>query len=405
MGSARCLAVMFLICILSLLLSGCFKRSPYAIAERYVDYLQRYEYVKCYSLLSSTDRAERTLRQFLTEIPLGPDVSPIWFRPILHSIRFELGDEHRNPDGTSAYVPVRITAPDLVLWERTLDAEAGSDGSPGADGSLLTGAYPTVSYADKIFLVKENGNWRVLTGFAGRDRIRAQHHLAMLNFYNDRLDQAIAEFHSMIDQLDQLPGTGNLTLAAQFRVELAAVTNVKAEVPAAVAYSANLKFDKVVMRMSEERVPAIFGEITNGGDRPIDQLHLAVTWYQGRGKDLRALQREEHPIVVTPIQFTDFSRQVIPFLPGEKRHFGFILTAPPEVQQSATPYVSIASLVFSQIPAPLPKLDAASALQARPFQKPEDATPSPPVASAVPSSASAPVAEHFETNSQRKNHH
>jgi len=42
---------------------------------------------------------------------------------------------------------------------------------------------------------------------------------------------------------------------------------------------------------------------------------------------------------------------------------GFILSAPPEVQQNATPYVTVASLAFAQIPAPLPKLTISQAPQ------------------------------------------
>jgi hypothetical protein len=389
------LLVVFLISVPSLLLSGCFRRSPLGTAERYVESLQQFNYAKCYSLLSTQDRAERPLHQFLTEIPLAPDVSPIWFRPILHVMHFELGDEHRNPDGVTAYVPVRITTLDLPLWERTLDANAGSDGSPSqlAQRSLATGAYPTITYVDKIFLVKDYHHWRITAGFAARDRVFDRHRQAMRNFYEGRLDDATVQLHSMIAELEQLPGTGNLGVAMRLRAELAEVGKVRSEMPVATAYGgAKLKLNGVAMRMAEERVPAIFGEITNAGDRAIDQLSLAVTWYQGRGRNLKAVQREEHSIVITPIEFTDFSRQAIPFLPGEKRQFGFILSAPPEVQQNAIPYVTVGSLAFTQIPAPLPRLDTASTAEApHSGDKPVRAAASP-AASAAPSSAPSLVA-------------
>jgi hypothetical protein len=152
------------------------------------------------------------------------------------------------------------------------------------------------------------------------------------------------------------------------------------------------------MRMAEQRVPAIFGDITNTGNRPIDELKLAVTWYQGRGQNLKAVQREEHSIVVTPIEFTDFSRQVIPFLPGEKRQFGFILSAPPEMQENAAPYVTVAWLAFTQIPAPLPKLDPAAISRVpHPVDKPDHAIASPAPTAAVLSSNPSPVAAHSDT--------
>jgi hypothetical protein len=399
-----CLLLSLLTALSSLLLSGCYRRSPRGIAERYIENLQQFNYAKCYSLLSTQDRADRSLRQFLTEIPLAPDVSPIWFRPILHVMRFELGDEHRNPDGTTAYVPVRITALDLPLWERTLDAKAGSGGSPGqlAHHSLAAGSYPKVVYDDKIFLVKDSHHWRIMAGFVARDRVLERHRQAMLDFYQGRWDQVIAQLNSMISELEQLPGTGNLGLANRLRAELAEVSKVKAQIPAAAAYGAKLKLDGVAMRMAEDRVPAIFGDITNAGNRPIDELTLAVTWYQGRDKNLKVVQREEHPIVVTPIEFADFIRPVIPFLPGEKRQFGFILNAPPQVQQNATPYVAVASLAFTQIPAPLPKLDTPASSQTQhPSAKPVHAAASPAITSAVPS----PVTSRPESATRHGHHH
>jgi hypothetical protein len=355
----------FFISFSSLVLPGCLRRSPYGVADRYINNLQQFKYTKCYSLLSEQDRADRPLHQFLTEVPLAPDVSPIWFRPILHVMRFELGTEHRNPDGSSAYVPVRITAPNLALWERTLNANAGIEGSLSqlASRSLATGAYPTVTYEDKIFLVKENRHWRVLAGFTARDRVLERRRRAMLDFYKGQLDQAIAQFNMLVNKLEQLPGTGNLGLAGRMRAEAANMTKLRADSAALRAYSAKLELGQVAMRMALERVPAIFGEVTNAGDKPIDELGLAVTWYQGRDKNLKLVEREEHSVVVTPIEFTDFTRQVIPLLPGERRQFGFILSAAPEVQQEATPYVSVASLAFTEIPAPLPRLRAASNLE------------------------------------------
>jgi len=399
------LLVVFLIFVPSLLLSGCFRRSPLGTAERYVESLQQFNYAKSYSLLSTQDRADRSLHQFLTEIPLAPDVSPIWFRPILHVMHFELGDEHRNPDGVTAYVPVRITTLDLVLWERTLEANAGSDGSPSqlAQRSLATGAYPTITYVDKIFLVKDYHHWRIMAGFAARDRVLDRHRQAMRNFYEGRLDDATAQLQSMIAELEQLPGTGNPGVAVRLRAELAEAGKVRSEMPVATSYGgAKLKLNGVAMRMAEERVPAIFGEITNAGGRAIDELSLAVTWYQGRGKNLKAVQREEHSIVITPIEFTDFSRRAIPFLPGEKRQFGFILSAPPEVQQNATPYVTVDSLAFTQIPAPLPKLNEAEAPHSG--DKPVRAATSP-AASAAPSSAPSLVAARPEPGPLPDDHH
>jgi hypothetical protein len=379
--------IWFLLSLCSLVFSSCFRRSPYWVAERYVENLEQFNYVECYSLLSVQDRTDRSLQQFLTEIPLAPDVSPIWFRPILNVMRFELGEEYRTHDGMIASVPVRVTAPDLPLWERTLDALGASDGSPSglAQRSLANGSYAAVTYQDEIFLIQEHRDWRIKADFAARDHVLERHRQAMRDFYAGRLDLVMSELNSLINELEQSQGTGNLGLAARFQTELAEVRKIKDEEGAAAAYGAKLKLDKVAMRMAEERLPAIFGDVTNAGNRAIDELRLSVTWYQGRGKSLQVLQREEHSIVVTPIEFTDFTRQVIPFLPGETRQFGFILNAPSEIQQNATPYVTIASIGFTEIPAPLPRLEASSTSQA-PDSGDEQVRRTAPIAPLSPSS-------------------
>ena len=352
----------------SLLFVGCFRRSPDWVAQRYIENLKQFNYAKCYSLLSAQDRADRSFQQFLTEIPVAPDVSPVWFRPILQVTRFELGREYAIHQGTIVSVPVKVTTPDLPLWERTLDALGKNDGSPAelAQRSLASGSFPEVSYEDEIFLTKENHQWRIKAALPSRERVLESHREAMVDFYAGRLDRSMNALHYLISELKQAQGTGNRGLAARFQAELVEIGTIKHDEGAAAAYEAKLKLDKVAMRMAEERVPAIFGDVTNAGNKPIDELRLAVTWYQGRGKNLQVVQREEHSIVVTPIEFTDFTRQVIPFLPGETRPFGFILEAPPEVQQNATPYVTIASISLTEIPAPLPRLETVSSPQAPP---------------------------------------
>ena len=67
----------------------------------------------------------------------------------------------------------------------------------------------------------------------------------------------------------------------------------------------------------------------------------------GRGSDLKMIHREEHSVVLTPIEFTGFTQPVIPLMPGESRPVGFILSAPQEVQQKASPYVTISTIALA----------------------------------------------------------
>jgi tetratricopeptide (TPR) repeat protein len=355
------LAVAIAFCMLAL--GGCTWRLPHGVAEQYIADLQAFNYAACYKALAEQDRKDRALKDFLAEIPLAPDVSPLWFKPILHNTHYELGEVHRNADGTTAYVPVKVTAPDLPLWERTLDAAAGFDGS-GADTalrSLDTGDYPKWTYDDRIVLAKEHHRWRVVAGFAMKDRVADTRREAMVDFQEHKYDKAIAAYGQMMATLDKLDATGAMGLAARYRRELADIENAKAQLAETDAYVPKLKLTDVAMKMSDERVPAIFGKVINAGDKPIDDIELAVTWYEGRGKDLRAAYTEKHPVFLTPIEFTDFTRSVLPLVPGQEQTFGFILIAPVEVQQDGSPYVTVSSITFAQSKAPLPKIIGASA--------------------------------------------
>ena len=389
---------------LMLALTGCARRSPQGIAQRYIDSLMQFNYADCYHLMTDEDRRVRPLPQFLTEIPLAPDVSPVWFRPILHNMHFTLGTVERNPDGISAFAPLRVTMPDLPLWERTLDAASAADqaSTAAAERALDIGDYPRLTFDDMIFLAKEHHHWRVVGGFAERDRVVDQHREAIIEYHEHAFDRAAATYESMIASLDHQLGTGSRGLAARYQAELEVILKVRAQIPQSTAYIPRVKLSGAAMKMSEERMPAIFGSVTNTGGRALDEVQLAVTWYSGRGKDLRVVHRELHPVVVTPLEFTNFTRPVIPLLAGETRSFGFLLSAPPPIEQEAAPYVTVSSLAFTQSPAPLPKppspaARAAASPPARPAPRlsagarsnPGSSPPSPTPAAQASSSINA----------------
>src|SRR5579871_2201930 len=155
-------------CALTMLASAC-GQSPHRLAARYLADLQQFNYPACYATLTDEDRAARPLKQFLVEIPLAPDVDPIWFRAILFSTRYEIGEAR--VDGERAVVPVKVTMPDLTLWERTIDAKAGPQDSlnAAADRSLQVGDYPKLRFEDALVMIKEQHQWRVRADFARRD--------------------------------------------------------------------------------------------------------------------------------------------------------------------------------------------------------------------------------------------
>jgi hypothetical protein len=352
-GSLRLFAVALVNA--ALLLAGC-GQSPQRLATRYLADLQQFNYPACYATLTDEDRAARRLKQFLTEIPLAPDVDPIWFRAILFSTRYEVGQPQVN--GERAVVPVKVTMPDLTLWERTIDAKAGPQDSlnAAADKSLETGLYPKLRFEDALVMVKEQHEWRVVADFPHRDLIRDGNRDAVGIYHKLDYPAAAAADQALIAQLDKWEFSGSRGIEFFLKRKLKAIEDIQAAIPAAHAYVSRLVLSDVAVKMSEARVPAIFGRITNAGDRAVDEARLTVTYYAGRGAQQKLLYQESHSVVVTPIEFSGFIRPVLPFVPGETRDIGFELVAPAQVQQQSEPSLTVGSIVFTQSKVPLPSL-------------------------------------------------
>jgi hypothetical protein len=337
-----------------LVIAGCARRAPHGIAERYLE---------SYAFLSAQDRKERTYAEFLTEIPLAPEVTPAWFRQVLHHTHYELGPEQRSADGLTAEVPVRITAPDLILWERTLDAANPSGQADPARvlRSLDLGNFPKRIYDDPIFLVREHHHWRIAAGFDQRDAVVEQHHDALRKYYLEpHYDKAVAVWRQMTAALEGQAATGSRGLADQYSRELRQLEQLAEMQKDLASLSRGLNLSGVAMKMSDERSPGIFGTLRNNSGRPIDAVAITVTWYTGRGKTLKAVYTEEHPVVVMPLEFTDFERPIVPLLPGESRDFGFVTLAPPEIQQTAAPYVAIGAAASTPSWIPVPRVNTAT---------------------------------------------
>jgi hypothetical protein len=338
-----------------LALGGC-GQSPKNLAASYLGDLQQFNYPACYAMLTAHDRAARTLKQFLGEIPMAPGVDPVWFRAILFNTRYEVGEPQ--VAGERAVVPVKVTMPDLPLWERTIDATVGPNESANAaaDHSLQTGNYPKLTFEDAVVLVKEQHRWRVLADFARRDLMMDRHREVVAIYHSEDWPKADAAYQALLAALAKEPFTGSRGLEFFFRRELKAIEDIQGQLPASRAYIPKLVLSDVSVKESEARVPAIFGRITNAGDRGVDDVRMTVTWYAGRDTRRKVLYQESHNVIVTPIEFTGFSVAVLPFAPGETRNFGFELVAPPEIQQGSEPNLVVSSIIFSQAKAPLPKL-------------------------------------------------
>jgi len=365
------------------MLAGCGNASK-KVATDYLTDLQMFGYREIYSMLSHSDQIDRPIEDFVKEIPMAPDVTSDWFKAVLQKTQYEPGEPKMGDD--KAIVPVKVTAVDLALWERTIDAGVGSNGSADADAqkSLSNGTYPKVTYDDAIVMVKEGGDWKVLVDYPARDKIKKMHKDAVELYHKHDYDKAIAAYQDLLAACDKEQATGIPGLRFLYANELKDIQNIKAQIPEAQVYIPKLALSEVDMKMAASRVPGIFGKITNSGDKAIDGVQMTVTYYEGKGKRKKSVYTEDHDAVVTPLEFTNFSRAVLPLVPGETRNFGFKLNAPTEIQQKANPDLAVTSIVFTQSSAPLPKPPVPTPMPA--------ASPGAPAAGAPSAGGPAPAA-------------
>lgn len=370
--------------IASVVVVGCTGKTPQHTAQSYLEALKLYNYPAAYQLLSHQDQLDRTMDQFLTQIPLAPDVSRDWFKTVLHATDFQIGDA--KVEGDKGDVVVKVTRPDLALWERTINATMGPNDSASsiAQKQVNDQTFPKLVYEDNIVVTKVGDDWRVFVDFPAKERTAKMRKDAIEAFHKYDYDKAISIYQNAIAELDKEPATGNAGLKFLYNREMQTIQNVKNQLPESQAYIPKIGLTDVDMKMAASRVPGIFGKLTNSGDKAIDEIQFTVTYYEGKGAKKKSVYSETHTPVATPLEFTDFVRPVMPFVPGETRTFGFRLTAPPDVQQKATPDLNVSQIVFTQSSAPLPKPPPT------PEASPSASPGAPPAASGSPAAAAEP---------------
>ncbi|HSU91184.1 MAG TPA: hypothetical protein VLI44_07030 [Sporolactobacillaceae bacterium] len=344
----------------ALFAAACQGHTPQRAANEYLANLKLYNYPAAYQALSHQDQVDRTIDQFLTDVPMAPDVNKDWFKAVLRAYDYKVGDAKTEAD--KAIVTVSVTRPDLALWERTVDASVSGETTPDsiAQKNLTENTEPKVTYDDNIVMVNQGGDWRLLYNFPFKENIRKEHKDAVDLYHKHDYDKAIAAYQKIIDELDKDQSTGNAGLKFQYGRELAAIQNSQKQLSDAQAYVPKIVLSDVDLKMSASRVPGIFGKMTNSGDKALDEVQFTVTYYEGKGKNKKAVLTEIHTPVATALEFTNFARPVLPFVPGETRNFGFKLTAPTDVQMKTSPDLTVTSIVFTQSNAPLPKPAAPS---------------------------------------------
>ncbi len=380
-----------------LLIAGCAKApppgpDPKAAAETYLAALKAGDYQTCYRMLAESDLLHGSLDEFLSNVPMAPNADRRWFRRLESATQYRVGTPLNRK--SEVIVPVNVTTPNLVPWERMLGERDKDKIQASAGKELYDGRYPRLSYPDQIVMVMEAGEWHVLAGFAQRARIERLHQQALAAYHDFDYDKALSFYRQILDRLDKGVFTASGELSRRFSMEMKTVEAARAGRPAADAYRPKLIIKNVTTKPALSGGVGMFGQITNSGERALDQVELTVTYYSNDGKPIHD---ERHTPIATPLEFTDFDLPIVPFGPGQTRDFGVTLKAPPDIAQEGQPRASVSGVIFSEFSEALaapPKLTGSPQRPGRttaPGGPGPSATPSP---APTPSAAPAPSPGH-----------
>ncbi len=322
---------------------------PAAAARKYLVALKSGDYQTCYGMLTEHDLAHGSLGDFLAGIPLAPEVDQRWFKPIEAVTDYSVGPAERHDD--LVILPVRITTPNLVLWERML---GGADQNrktiqDKAQKQLDDRTFPRLDYEDRMVMALEGDEWRVLAGFETRAQIRALHNQALAAYHLLDYAKALGLYRKMVERLGHSEFTGRNELAQRLSVEMKRVEAASGTGLAAQAYIPHLVLKNVATKPALSGSPGMFGEMVNSGDRALDQVNLTVSYYTPGGK---LIYTERHTPFALPLRFADFDLPLVPFAPGSTRKFGIALRAPMDVQQQSKAVVNVSGVILSQAPGP-----------------------------------------------------
>ena len=343
-----------------LLIAGCAKPppaaprpDPKAAARTYLAALKIGDYQTCYQMLAKRDRDHSSMDEFLSDIPMAPSVERRWFAPIENATEYQV----RRPfsRGDEMIVPVNVTTPNLVIWERMLGAlnQTRPEIRTKAERQLSSGGYPRLSYADQLVLVEQEQEWHLVAGFDQKEQITRLRDEALGAYHAFDYDRALSLYRQVMERLEKAPFSGSGGLSRALGDEMKAIEAARANAPAARLYLSKVVLKNVVTKPAQSGASGIFGQITNSGERALDQVELTVSYGPEPGKPVYS---EKHVPISTPLEFTDFDMPIVAFGPGQTRDFGILLKAPPPIQEHDKPSVTVTGLIFSAAPALSPKL-------------------------------------------------
>ncbi|HLH78204.1 MAG TPA: hypothetical protein VKV28_15475 [Candidatus Binataceae bacterium] len=338
-----------------LTLASCARSGPRQAAQQYLLALKTGATARCYAMVSEPERDKLTEHAFSSAPPLAPDVPARWFGPLERVTQYR-SEPSRMVRGM-VVVPVAITTPNLVLWQRML----ANDGPPTTgliEEQLNNQRYPLLSYTDFMVMVKEHHRWHLVGGFPIQARAAQLRQQAVLAYHNYDFARAAALYHQILALLTEAPFSGSQGLALRYQRESSLVEKARTQRGQAQRYLGRLKVTQVTRQPTSAGQAGIFGVIINQGQRSIDQLKLRVTFYNAVAGAPTAIYYEDHTPLAVPLGFVDFNPVSSPLRPAGRLAFGLALHAPADIQAGARVVVTPVDLIFSADDGPPPKLAA-----------------------------------------------
>ncbi|MEE9913258.1 MAG: hypothetical protein K4571_16225 [Deltaproteobacteria bacterium] len=312
----------FCLAVMTFFYTGCsIGTDPQKVISMYLDDLYHGNSEKAYSLLSSRDKAVRSLQEFSG----GKAESNAMRKAFSNKITFKIKDVKIT--GDKALARVDVTAPDLsgaigeVFATALSQAFVGSKPDDKAMEKTLTekmkeNNLPTTTTTEQFDLVKEADGWRVYMGWENEQKIK-----------------------QLMTEAEKFDKQKKFTEAKSKYSEILALSPRNNEAPNKIkdlddkiikykekqAYFPNIEIRDVRIGKSILDEVGVFGEIKNKGDKSLKKVEITTYCLDKDGKTV--FEKTYHPILVTESSFGLGGNK--PLKPNYGEQFGYKLNDAP----------------------------------------------------------------------------
>ena len=316
MKKAFPLSIFYLFTIV-LFYSGCgFSPDPQTVISQYLNNYYHGNYEKAYALLSSKDKAVRSLQDYSGDKTEFNAVR----KAMSNKITFKVKDV--KVTGDKALATVDVTMPDLTAVMGDLMATVFSQAFKGREldekamekkiaEKMNDKNLPTTTRTEQFDLLKEKDGWRVYMGWENEKKIE------QLKAEAEKLDKQNKFTEAKTKYSEILALSSKNDEATKKIKELDEKILIYKEKQ---AYFQNIEIRDLSISESTLKDTGVFGEIKNNGNRSLKEVEITVYCLDKDGKAI--FEKKYYPILISRFS------QGIPLKPNYSQKFGYKLDAP-----------------------------------------------------------------------------